>query len=266
MKKRVLTIAVLLLLFLMLMPAYGAETFEIDISKLSGAKKGDATTHSGRPTVVPLGYLADEYVAEFNQNTKKSLQNAFAEAKKTLNISAINVVYKDDGTTVESASIDLTEYESIEITYGTKEGFIAQSDDLCAALLFISTSYNVGFIPSPINDSGLIVAGNLSDAEITNPDAEGIKSTERKVTLDVSSLTYNGPMILSVYNVGTADLDSVVVSKVKFIAKEVPNTEPTSEPTSEPETTNPQTGDISLLTYELVSLSAVFLKKKKISK
>lgn len=257
MNKRIFVVfLIVFLVFSTIMPAFGAETFSIDISKLSGAKKGNATTHSGRPTVVELGYPEDTYVAEFNRNTVKSMQNALIEAKKTLNIDAITVVYDEDGETVKEVSIDLTDYERIEITYATKEGFVAVEGDKCAAIGLKSSGTTFGVIPNQRNDEGLVVIAEITDAEITNPDATGIKRTERKVVMDISDLTYNGLLVLHTYNVSNPDLDSIVISEVKFIAKTQPTTEPETE-------TNPQTGDIGLASLAGILVSTVLFKKRK---
>ena len=73
--------------------------------------------------------------------------------------------------------------------------------------------------------------------------------------MDISDLTYNGLLVLHTYNVSNPDLDSIVISEVKFIAKH-------NQLQSLETETNPQTGDIGLQVSPEYSFLLFYLRKK----
>ncbi|MFR1518286.1 MAG: dockerin type I repeat-containing protein [Clostridia bacterium] len=123
---------------------------------------------------------------------------------------------------------DLTNFDSVEITYATDANFKAKYPEMsvtsCFALMSKDVSVGYATLPDYQYKESIIAMGNCADASVLNPDAGGWAQNERKAIIDVSNLNYTGQITLSHFN--SLGNETLLVG-IKFIAKKAPAAEKT---------------------------------------
>lgn len=157
------------------------------------------------------------------------------------------------GGKVDLGSIDLSQYERIEVTYATDMGFKAKT-----ATMTRNSGFGIKSAADPhygavtgFNDEKSLGFADAEDAYVTNEDGANWDKGERVAVIDIKDVTHNGNVYLMTFN---SEGNEFLIAGIKFFAKTA---------ATEPETNVP-TGDISLITLAMVSaFSTMALKKKR---
>lgn len=179
--KKIITIvlAMVMVLSLCTLNAFAAEDYEVDLSTLSGAAANYSAHGYPDRTLVMFGY----------------------------------------GTVVSLGTLDLSQYDSCEVTYATDLGYKAFIDGMKATAMWAlkSNSETIGYVDVGPNEDGLIAKGDCVDASITNEEGANWDKGERTTVIDLSNVDYNGEVFLSHFN--STGNEGLCVS-IKFVAKE----------------------------------------------
>ena len=179
--KKIITIvlAMVMVLSLCTLNAFAAEDYEVDLSTLSGAAANYSAHGYPDRTLVMFGY----------------------------------------GTVVSLGTLDLSQYDSCEVTYATDLGYKALIDGMNATAMWAlkSNSETIGYVNVGPNEDGLIAKGDCVDASIINEEGANWDKGERTTVIDLSNVDYNGEVFLSHFN--STGNEGLCVS-IKFVAKE----------------------------------------------